>query len=98
MKADAERPPNSPELLYFASDVEARDEALQEKRRRANELFKEQVAVVEQRKREAILRRFGEQRKEEDMLQRNKREYVALAIVSYDYERMLVASTWLGDH
>ena len=74
MKADAERPPSSPELLYFASDVDARDEALQEKRRRANELFKEQVAVVEQRKRDAIMRRFGEQRGDEEILQRNKRE------------------------
>ena len=52
------------------------NEGMFEKRRRAHELYKEQVATVEQRKRDAILKRLSEQKEEEGMLTRTKTEYV----------------------
>lgn len=84
IKAESEQPPCSPEPLYFASDIEARDEVMQEKRRRANELFQEQVALVEQRKRDAILKRFEEQKHDEDVLRRNKRDTLVDAAERYE--------------
>jgi hypothetical protein len=83
-KREAEMPPLSPEPLYFANDFEARDEAILEKRRRANEMFREQVALVEQRKREAILKRLDEQQQEQKMLHRNKHEMLADAADRYE--------------
>jgi len=83
-KKESELPPLSPEPLYFATDVEARDEAIAEKRRRANELFREQVALVEQRKREAILKRLDQQQKEKEMLARNKQEMLVDAADRYE--------------
>ena len=76
LKEDANRESlKSPESsLYFARDYEARDEAINEKRRRDNALYQQQVALVEQRKRDAILKRFEEQKYEEDVLRRNAHE------------------------
>ena len=59
---------------YFAGDIELRDEALQEKRRKARELFKEQVTLVENRKREAITKRLEAQRSDELTLVHNRNE------------------------
>lgn len=50
------------------------DEKMAEKRRKARELYSEQVALVEQKKREEILKRLEVQRQEEDMLRRVKQE------------------------
>ncbi len=50
------------------------NEGLQERRRIAHGLYKEQVATVEQKKREAILKRLNDQKEEESMLQRTKQE------------------------
>lgn len=76
LKAENDRSAPSPSALYFAPDVAAREE---EQRRRAHELYREQIALVEQRKRDAILKRFEEQKQEEDMIHRSKRELVEMS-------------------
>lgn len=50
------------------------NEGLAEKRRRAHELYKEQVGTVEQKKREAILKRLHEHKEEESVLEKTKKE------------------------
>lgn len=50
------------------------NEKMAERRRRAYELFQEQQDLVAQRKREAILKRLSEQREEEEVLDRTKKE------------------------
>lgn len=50
------------------------NEKMAERRQLAHNLFREQQDLVAQRKREAILKRLAEQREEEAVLQRTKRE------------------------
>lgn len=50
------------------------NDKMAERRRRAYELFQEQQDLVAQKKREAILKRLSEQRDEEEVLDRTKRE------------------------
>ena len=64
--------PDSNEPVFGKNDMT--NEKMFEKRRRAHELYKEQLQTVEQRKRDAILQRLHEQKDEEAMLQRNKKE------------------------
>lgn len=63
---------SSGEPYFGKNDMD--EEKMAEKRRKARELYSEQVALVEQKKREEILKRLEEQRKEEDMLRRVKQE------------------------
>ena len=51
-------------------------ESMMAKRRRAHQLFHDQMSVVEQRKRDAILHRVNDQREEDEMLKRTKSEWV----------------------
>ena len=60
------------DTIFGKNDM--KNEVMAERRRRAHDLYKEQVQTVEQRKREAILRRLTDQRNEEKMLQRTKNE------------------------
>lgn len=90
LKAENDRQSPSPSALYFAPDVAAREE---EQRRRAHELYREQIALVEQRKREAILKRFEEQKQEEDMLHRNKHELVEISLSVTLFGRICVVLT-----
>ena len=50
------------------------NEGLAEKRRRAHELYKEQVGTMEQKKREAILKRLHDYKEEEGVLEKTKKE------------------------
>ena len=50
------------------------NELMMERRRRAHNLYKDQISVVEQRKRDAILQKVHDQRDEEDTLSRTKNE------------------------
>lgn len=50
------------------------NDKMAERRHRAYELFKEQQDLVAQRKRETILMRLNEQKEEETVLDRTKRE------------------------
>ena len=58
---------------YFGK-LDENDTTLAEKRKRAREIYQEQVALVEQRKRDALLKRLDEQRMEDDMLHRTNKE------------------------
>ena len=62
----------SSEPYFGKNDVD--DEKMAERRRKAHELYREQVAAVDQRKRDEILKRIEEQRREEEMLRRVKNE------------------------
>ena len=66
------RVPDSSEALFGKFDMT--NEAMADRRRHAHELYKNQLSTVEQRKRDAILRRLAEQREEETMLSRTKHE------------------------
>ena len=50
------------------------NEKMMEKRRKAHELFKSQQELVAQKKRETILKRICEQKEEEEVIARAKRE------------------------
>ena len=63
---------DSSEPIFGKNDMN--NEKMIGKRKRAHELYKEQLQTVEQRKREAILKRLHEQKEEEDMLLRTKDE------------------------
>uniref|UniRef100_A0A8D0GZH3 Coiled-coil domain containing 81 n=1 Tax=Sphenodon punctatus TaxID=8508 RepID=A0A8D0GZH3_SPHPU len=64
------------EGLDFGKD-DASNEKLSEKRQRAQEFYKYQLQAAAERKRTAILNQLVDQRKEEDMLQRAKKQWVA---------------------
>lgn len=64
--------PDASEPVFGKDDMT--NLAMAERRRRAVELYKEQQAVVEKRKREAILKRLQDQKDEEEMLKRTKKE------------------------
>jgi hypothetical protein len=49
-------------------------EKMAERRSIAHSLYREQLGTIEQRKRDAILRRLNEQKEEDEMLKRTKRE------------------------
>lgn len=66
-------PPREPDGEVFGKH-DMNNEKMADRRRRANELFREQQDLVAQKKREAILRRLMEQREEEDVLERTKKE------------------------
>ena len=66
------RVPDSAEPVFGKYDMT--NEAMPERRHRAHDLYKEQLHTVEQRKRDAILRRLADQKDEEKMLQRTKDE------------------------
>ena len=68
------RVPDSNEPIFGKNDMT--NEMMAEHRRRAHELYKEQLNTVESRKRDAILKRLTDQQEEEDMLQRTKKEWV----------------------
>ena len=63
---------DSSEPIFGKNDMT--NEGLAEKRRRAHELYKEQVGTVEQKKREAILKRLHEHKEEESVLEKTKQE------------------------
>ena len=66
------RVPDSTEPVFGKNDMT--NEMMAERRKRAHELYKEQLNTVEQRKRDAILKRLNEQKEEESMLSRTKAE------------------------
>jgi len=66
------RVPDSSETVFGTNDVD--NEKMVEKRKHAYSLYKDQIAAVEQRKREAILQKLQEQREEEEMLKRARQE------------------------
>lgn len=70
-------PEREPDGEVFGKN-DMNSEKMAERRHKAYNLFKEQQAVVEQRKRDAILARLAEQQQEEKMLKRAKDEYVLL--------------------
>ena len=72
------RVPDSSEPVFGKQDMNA--EKMADRRRVAHGLYKEQLATVEHRKRDAILRQLAEQKEAEDMLKRTKQELVALNI------------------
>ncbi|CAM5075385.1 unnamed protein product [Natator depressus] len=67
--------PDSADLIFGKSDMT--NEKLAEKRHRAREFYKHQLHSAAQQKRTAILNQLVEQRREADMLQRAKREWIA---------------------
>lgn len=66
-------PPREPDGEVFGKH-DMNNEKMADRRQRAYELFREQQDLVAQKKREAILRRLMEQREEEDVLERTKKE------------------------
>lgn len=66
------RQPDSSEPIFGKYD--STNEKLFEKRERAHNLYREQLDIVAQRKRDAILRKLTEQKEEEEVLDRTKRE------------------------
>ncbi|XP_078323683.1 coiled-coil domain-containing protein 81-like isoform X2 [Crassostrea virginica] len=66
-------PPREPDGEVFGKN-DMNNDKMADRRRRAYELFREQQDLVAQKKREAILRRLMEQREEEDVLERTKKE------------------------
>jgi len=75
---------DSSEPIFGKNDMN--NDKMVEKRKRAYELYKEQLQTVEQRKRDAILKRLHEQKEEEDMLHRTKDEL--LDDRAHRYERL----------
>ncbi|XP_030414743.1 coiled-coil domain-containing protein 81 isoform X1 [Gopherus evgoodei] len=67
--------PDSADLIFGKSDMT--NEKLAEKKQRAQEFYKHQLHATAERKRTAILNQLVEQRREADMLQRAKREWIA---------------------
>ena len=69
--------PHTPSNLhsepYFGRN-DINHEKFIEKRRLAYELYKEQLAIVEQQKREAILRKLQEQQMEQAVINQAKKE------------------------
>ena len=68
------REPDSTEPVFGRFDMT--NEKMADKRQRAHSLYRDQLAIVDQRKRDAILKRLSEQNEEEEMLARTKREWV----------------------
>ncbi|XP_038234594.1 LOW QUALITY PROTEIN: coiled-coil domain-containing protein 81 [Dermochelys coriacea] len=66
--------PDSADLIFGKSDMT--NEKLAEKRHRAQEFYKHQLHSAAQQKRTAIVNQLVEQRREADMLQRAKREWI----------------------
>ena len=64
--------PDSSEPVFGKHDMN--QSKMAERRRIAHELFKEQVATVEQRKRDSILKQLSEQKEAEQMLDRTRHE------------------------
>ena len=54
--------------------LDATDEKLIERKARAHHLYQEQLEMVAQRKRDAILKDLRNQKEESDMLERTRRE------------------------
>merc|ERR1712178_391282 len=87
------RVPDSTEPVFGKNDMT--NEMMAERRKRAHELYKEQLNTVEQRKRDAILKRLGEQKEEESMLTRTKTELREDRACRY--ERMFLSRKKLED-
>ncbi|XP_005103098.1 coiled-coil domain-containing protein 81 [Aplysia californica] len=68
-------PEREPDYEVFGKN-DMTNEKMAERRRRAFNLFSEQQALVEQRKRDTILSRLAEQQKEEQVLDRAKKDLV----------------------
>ena len=66
-------PAREPDQEVFGKN-DMTNEKMAERRRRAYEMFKDQQDLVAQRKREAILKRLAEQKEEEQVLDRTRRE------------------------
>ena len=66
-------PPREPDTEVFGKN-DMTNEKMADRRRRANDLFRDQQDLVAQKKRGAILKRLAEQKEEEDVLDRTKRE------------------------
>ena len=64
--------PDSSEPVFGKNDMN--NEKMADRRNRAHELYKEQLRTVEQRKREAILKKLQEQKEEEQMLSHTRDE------------------------
>ena len=64
--------PDSKAPIFGVSD--ATDEKLMERKARAQQLYQEQLEMVAQRKRDAILKDLRNQKDESDMLERTRRE------------------------
>ena len=56
--------------------LDATEEKLIDRKRRAHQLYQEQLEMIAQKKRDAILKDLQNQREESDMLERTRREYV----------------------
>uniref|UniRef100_A0A8C3RL04 Coiled-coil domain containing 81 n=1 Tax=Chelydra serpentina TaxID=8475 RepID=A0A8C3RL04_CHESE len=67
--------PDSADFIFGKSDMT--NEKFAEKRHRAQEFYKHQLHAAAQQKRTAILNQLVEQRRDADMLQRAKREWIA---------------------
>ncbi|XP_060067467.1 coiled-coil domain-containing protein 81-like [Ylistrum balloti] len=66
-------PPREPDNEVFGKN-DMTNEKMAARRSRAYQLFREQQDLVAQRKREAILKRLSDQKEEEDVLDRTKKE------------------------
>ena len=66
------RLPDSSSPVFGKNDITA--EKMAERRSIAHNLYKEQLGTIEQRKRDAILRRLNDQKEEEEMLKRTRKE------------------------
>ncbi|XP_076444889.1 coiled-coil domain-containing protein 81-like [Babylonia areolata] len=64
-------PPREPDTEVFGKN-DTTNETLAERRRRAQQLFQEQRDLVDQRKREVILRRLAEQERDQMILEKTK--------------------------
>lgn len=87
--------PNSEEPV-FGSTVGTYDKLL-EQRRRAHELYRYQLEVSAKKRKDALLNRIVEQKKEQDMLERNRKELIVDRVAHYDKLRSWRASleeTW----
>lgn len=68
-------PDKEPDNEVFGKN-DMNNEKLDERRRRAYNIAQEQKALIEQKKRDAILAKLAEQQVEEEVLDRAKNEYV----------------------
>ncbi|XP_073258017.1 coiled-coil domain-containing protein 81-like isoform X2 [Porites lutea] len=66
--------PDSKAPIFGVSD--ATDEKLMERKARAQQLYQEQLEMVAQRKRDAILKDLRNQKEESDMLERTRRDII----------------------
>ncbi|RXM32009.1 Coiled-coil domain-containing protein 81 [Acipenser ruthenus] len=87
--------PNSEDPV-FGNTVGTYDKLL-EQRRRAHELYRYQLEVSAKKRKDALLNRIVEQKKEQDILERNRKELIVDRVAHYDKLRSWRASleeTW----